>query len=133
MHEQQTRQQIQNLDHVFQILGQQPQRIPCLAVQGLKQEHDTFLTDNPTPNVLTMFDLGAAFKTEHYEIASYMGLIEMAQLMGQQQVVQLLQQNLQQEQEMARIVQQVSMQLGRQHISPMTQTGQAHQAPQTNP
>lgn len=32
-----------------------------------------------------MFDLGGAPKTEHYEIASYRGLIEKANLMGQQE------------------------------------------------
>lgn len=128
-HEQQTRQQIQNLEQCYQILGQQPQRVPCLAVQGLKQEHDSFLKDNPTPNILTMFDLGAAFKTEHYEIASYLSLIDAARAMNQPQVVQLLQQNLQQEEWMAQQVSTISRQLDQQQIGPMGQTGQSYQPP----
>ncbi len=36
-----------------------------------------------------MFDLGAAAKTEHYEIASYQCLIEKAKMMGLQQCAQL--------------------------------------------
>ena len=39
---------------------------------------------------------GAAERVEHYEIASYRGLITAASLMGQQDIVSLLQQNLQQ-------------------------------------
>jgi ferritin-like metal-binding protein YciE len=66
-----------------------------------------------------MFDLGGASKTEYYEIASYKGLLEKATMMGQQQVTQLLQQNLQQEEAMARKVEQLSKQLGKQMIQSM--------------
>ncbi len=132
-HEQQTRQQIQNLEQCFQILGQQPQRVPCLAVQGLKQEHDSFLKDNPSQAILTMFDLGAAFKTEHYEIASYLSLIEAARAMNQPQIVQLLQHNLQQAEWMAQQVSQISRQLDQQLIGPNAQMGQAGYQPQVNP
>src|SRR5262245_52600360 len=75
-HFQETQQQVRNLDQVFQIIGQRPQRMACLAVEGLKQEHDTFMQEKPAPPILTMFDLGATEKTEHYEIAAYEGLIE---------------------------------------------------------
>ncbi len=114
MHEQQTRQHVQNLEQCFQILGQQPPNVACYAVAGLKQEHDTFVKENPTQDILTAFDLGAAAKTEYYEMASYKGLIEQANLMGQSQVAQLLQQNFQQEQAMAQIVEQISHQLGQE-------------------
>src|SRR5215469_1123627 len=83
-HLRETQQQVQNLEQCFQALGQQPQRETCAAIQGLKQEHDTFVKENPSPQVLDMFDLGAGLKTEYYEMASYQGLIEKAQLLGQQ-------------------------------------------------
>ena len=86
---------------------------------SLKQEHDTFLKENPSEDILSMFDLGGASKTEYYEMASYKGLIEKATMMGQQQVTKLLQQNLQQEEAMARKVEQLSHQLGQQMIRPM--------------
>jgi ferritin-like metal-binding protein YciE len=115
-HEQQTRQQIQNLEQCFQALGSVPQRSTCHAIAGLKQEHDSFLKENPSEEVLTIFDLGGAAKTEHYEIASYRGLIEKANLIGQKDCVRLLQQNLSQEEEMAQKVEQISHQLGQQAI-----------------
>ncbi len=119
MHEQETQQQIRNLEQCFQVLGSKPEKAACTAIAGLKQEHDTFLKENPSEDILSMFDLGGASKTEYYEMASYKGLIEKATMMGQQQITQLLQQNLQQEEAMARRVEQLSRQLGQQMIRPM--------------
>jgi ferritin-like metal-binding protein YciE len=113
-HEQQTRQHVQNLEQCFQILGEQPKRTSCQAIAGLKQEHDSFMKESPSAEMLTMFDLGGAAKTEHYEIASYQGLIEKANLLGKKDCVQLLQQNLSQEEEMAQKINQISKQMGKQ-------------------
>ncbi len=113
-HEQQTRQHVQNLEQCFQALGTSPQRNTCHAIAGLKQEHDTFVKEQPSENMLMMFDLGGAAKTEQYEIASYRGLIEKANLMGQKECARLLQQNLSQEEEMAQKIEQMSRQLGPQ-------------------
>ena len=101
-HEQETRQQVQNLEQCFQSLGVQPDRASCFAIAGLKQEHDAFLKEQPSPDLLTAFDLDATSKTEHYEIASYRSLIEQAQAMGESRCATLLQQNLQQEEAMAK-------------------------------
>src|SRR5579871_6834009 len=113
-HEQQTRQHVQNLEQCFQILGEQPKRTSCQAIAGLKQEHDSFMKESPSAEMLTMFDLGGAAKTEHYEIASYQGLIEKANLLGKKDCVQLLQQNLSQEEEMAQKINQISKQISKQ-------------------
>ncbi len=113
-HEQQTRQHVKNLEQCFQILGEQPKRTSCQAIAGLKQEHDSFMKESPSAEMLTMFDLGGAAKTEHYEIASYQGLIEKANLLGKKDCVQLLQQNLSQEEEMAQKINQISKQMGKQ-------------------
>ena len=129
-HIQETQQHIQRLEQCFQILGSKVQRETCAGVQGLKTEHDAFLQENPSPDILTMFDLGAAAKTEHYEIASYTGLIEKSKLMGQQQVADLLQQNLQQEQAMLQRVTQAGQRLGQQMIG-QANTGQMGQSSQT--
>ena len=118
-HEQETLHQIQNLDQCFQALGAKPQKAPCAAIAGLKQEHDSFLKEDPSQEILTMFDLGGACKTEYYEIASYKGLIEKATLMGQQGCVNLLQENLRQEEVMAQRVEQISHQLGKQMAKSM--------------
>ncbi len=113
-HLQETKQQIQNLEECFAALGSPSQQQMCGAVAGLKQEHDTFVKESPSADLLQLFDLGGAAKTEAYEIASYQGLIEEATSMGQQVCAQLLQANLMQEQAMLVRVQQLSKELSRQ-------------------
>lgn len=120
-HEQETRQHVQNLEQCFQELGVTASQAkePCAAIAGMKQEHDSFLKESPSKEILTMFNLGGAAKTEYYEMASYKGLIEKATLMGQQKVAQLLQQNLQQEEAMAKKVEKLSKTLGKQMAQSM--------------
>ena len=111
-HREETQQQIQNLEQAFQALGIPPQRIPCYAVEGLHQDHQQFAQQSVPANLMTIYHLGATAKTEHYEVATYQGLIEQAKRMGQPGVARLLQENLRHEQEMARRVEQMEQQLG---------------------
>lgn len=113
-HEQETREQIQNLDRCFEVLGETPQRVTCRAVEGLRQEHDGFVRERPSKEVMTMFALGAESKTEGYEIASYRALVNMAEVMGEQECARLLQANLRQEERMAERVERLSRDMGRQ-------------------
>ncbi len=96
-HERQTRQHVRNLEQCFQILGQQPRPLEDRAIAGLKQDHDSFVQQKPSADVLTMFDLSAGYKTEFFEMAAYNGLIDAANSLGLQQCIPLFQQNLQEE------------------------------------
>ncbi|HEX2076263.1 MAG TPA: DUF892 family protein, partial [Longimicrobium sp.] len=113
-HERETREQIGNLDRCFQVLGEAPQRVTCRPVDGLRQEHDQFVRDRPSREVMTMFALGAESKTEGFEIASYRALVNMAGVLGEQECARLLQENLRQEEAMAERVDQLSRDVGRQ-------------------
>jgi ferritin-like metal-binding protein YciE len=110
-HLEETRQQIKNIEQVFEMFGAKPERQSCAAVQGIKQEHDMFTREHPSTELLGVFDLRGAAKTEHYEIAAYQGLIAMCDALGQPRCAQLLQQNLQQEQAMLQRVTQASERL----------------------
>lgn len=107
-----TEQHIENLKQVLSILGEQPQRITCDLAVGLISEGQKFAllaADNPK-----IIDLGLAewhSKIEQLEIACYRGLIKVAEQMGQNQVVQLLEQNLHQEEQTAQKLEQLMMQL----------------------
>ena len=113
-HLEETREQVQLLEQIFQILGQQPQPVTPHAVQGLKQDHDTFGSKKPSPEVLTMFDLGAAAKVEHMEVACYRGLLTKAQAMGQQEVAGILQRILKQEEDAVAEIESAIQQLSQQ-------------------
>jgi len=109
-----TKQQINNIEQCFQVFGERPKTVACFAIDGLKKEHDNFVREQPSAEILSMFDLEAAVKTEHYEIASYQGLIDTAVTLGQQQCAQLLKQNLDQEEVMAEKAVLFARQLGKQ-------------------
>ena len=58
-----------------------------------------------------MVDAGAAARTEHYEIAAYNGLIEMARALGESEAVGLLEENLKEEREALHEVESVAKKL----------------------
>ena len=97
-----TEQQIINLSQVFEILGLTAKRVSCDGAVGIVTEGDKLLKE--TSGVPALADLainGGCSKVEHYEIASYRGLIAGAEQMGQTEVVRLLSENLQQEENTA--------------------------------
>lgn len=131
MHADQSRQHAQRAQQVLQQMGAQPHPVQCHAVQGLMQELQEVQKSSPSPEVLQGIVAGGACKTEHYEIAAYTGLIEKARSLGQTQAAQLLQQNLQEEQQMLKQVEQISTQLTQQMAS-MAGMQQARQQPSTS-
>ena len=93
-----TEQQIVNLTKVHEILGLTAKRVSCDGATGIVTEGDKLLKE--TKDVPALADLaivGGCSKVEHYEIASYRGLIAGAEQMGQTEIVKLLSENLQQE------------------------------------
>jgi ferritin-like metal-binding protein YciE len=103
-HETETKAQIKRLEQVFELLGEKPESATCYATEGLKKEHDALHEEKPTPEMLAMAGLVGAAKTEHYEIASYDALVQMAKDLGEREVADLLQQTLTEEKEMAKRV-----------------------------
>jgi ferritin-like metal-binding protein YciE len=99
-HRKQTEKQIQRLEQVFESLDQEPEDTECQGIQGIIEEHEEFMNEeDPTEDLVDIFNLGAACKVEHYEIAAYTVLINMAQQMGHKKALKLLNQNLKEEQQ----------------------------------
>ncbi|ACC79882.1 DUF892 family protein [Nostoc punctiforme UO1] len=102
-----TEQQIRNLEQVFRTLGQQPQRVTCDAAAGLISDGQKLtLLSADNPQIVDLGLAGGQAKVEQLEIAAYRALIRGAEQMGQNEVVQLLQQNLQQEEQTAKKIEQ---------------------------
>jgi ferritin-like metal-binding protein YciE len=127
-HEQETRQHVRNLEQCFQILGSQPMALENHTINGLKQDHDTFVQQQPPREALTMFDIDASYQGEHIEMAAYHRLIDTANSMGLQQCVQLFQQNLQQDEAEAKKLATIAHQLNQQVTvsAQMPQQGQPY-------
>lgn len=106
-HLEQTQGHIQNLERVFNQLGQDPYRETNEIAKGAAQELQKGLGEaHQSPELVDCVIISAATKVEHFEIASYRGLITGAQQMGQTEIVDLLQQNLRQEEQTAQIAEQ---------------------------
>ncbi len=98
--------QVKNLEQVFAALGAKAKAEPCDAAQGIVKEAQKNLKEAKTPEIRDCLIGSSAMKVEHYEIVSYRGLVLGAEQLGQQEVVALLQQNLQQEEKTAQQLEQ---------------------------
>jgi ferritin-like metal-binding protein YciE len=111
-HLDETKGHVHNLEQVFQELGLPAKGEKCPGIDGIKEEHDTFVKENdPSDELLDLFVTGAASRTEHYEIAAYTGLVSMAESLGAKKVAELLQKNLKQEEAALRKVEIISKRL----------------------
>jgi ferritin-like metal-binding protein YciE len=95
-HHVETRQQIQNLQRIFQALGEQPAKQSCPAIEGLEKDGKQMIKEVDDSLVDSVI-LGGVIETEHHEIAVYDGLIIKAEQMDDDDVVALLHENLEQE------------------------------------
>lgn len=96
-HRRETKQQVRNLERVFEALGEDPKEQPCPTIEGLEKESEQTLKqveDDLNDAVI----LSGVIETEAYEIAVYDGLITQAEALDEQDIVALLQENLEQEQ-----------------------------------
>jgi ferritin-like metal-binding protein YciE len=91
---------VARLEEVFEVLGKKAQAKKCEAMEGLTKEGESIIEE--TEAGTSTRDVGiilAAQKVEHYEIATYGGLAQLAKTMGLDEVHELLGQTLQEEKE----------------------------------
>jgi ferritin-like metal-binding protein YciE len=113
-HEQETKGHVKNLQAVFTQIGEKPEETTCFGVKGLADEHQALHDEDPSPEMLEMANVSGAEKTEHYEIVTYTGLVQMAKDLGEKESAQLLQEILDQEKAMAKRVEALSKELSKQ-------------------
>ena len=90
-HTEETKTHIQTLEKVFELLGEKPVAKKCDAMAGLLEEAKSIIEDTVAGTATR--DVGlilAAQKVEHYEIATYGGLTQLAKTLGMQDVAALL-------------------------------------------
>jgi ferritin-like metal-binding protein YciE len=96
-HLEETKGQVTRLEQVFEQLGAKAKAKPCAGMLGLIEEGTEMIAQDAEGPVYDLGLTGAALRVEHYEIAAYNALIGMAETLGQQEVVDLLQENLAEE------------------------------------
>ena len=118
-HVAQTRQHVKNIEQAFKAVGERPKGEPCPGIEGIKREHDEFVKEGPSPQVLDAFLTSAAAKTEHYEIATYEGLVAKARALGEKRAADALERNLKEDKQTLQAVQKVGRRLAREGAKQM--------------
>jgi len=96
-HRQQSCEQVRRLERSFLLLGAPGKRRTCDGMAGLLEEVRQILEENVAASVMDVALIAAAQKTEHYEIAVYGTVCTYAEMLGYDQVHELLGQNLDEE------------------------------------
>ena len=96
-HRKETEGQIERLEQCFELLGEEPENSECHGIRGLIAEKKAFTEEDPSDDLIDVFNVGAAIKMESYEICEYESLIDKAREMKHTKVAQLLNQNLKEE------------------------------------
>jgi ferritin-like metal-binding protein YciE len=96
-HREETEQQVQRLQQVFEALGKPARSKTCEAIQGLVEEGDEVVADFEQGPVRDAGLAACAQAVEHYEMARYGALIAWAKAGGHTNVVSLLEQTLAEE------------------------------------
>lgn len=102
-----TREHVKRVEEVFEIFGETAEPEKCLGFEGLKKEHDKMLEEVDS-SLIDLVDLGAAARTENYEIAAYETLKRMAKALGKDEAVELLDENLREEKDALREVERIA-------------------------
>ena len=99
-HHKQTERQVKRLEKVFQLIDEKPEGKKCEAMDGLIKEGKTIINETREGSMTRDAALIiAAQKVEHYEIATYGGLVQLALTLGKNRVASLLDKTLQEEEE----------------------------------
>lgn len=96
----QTENQVKRLEQVFELIGKKAQAKKCEAMEGLIKEGESIIEETEDGSMTR--DVGiiiAAQKVEHYEIATYGGLAQIATTMGLDEAADLLNETLEEEKE----------------------------------
>jgi len=106
-----TKEQVLRLRTVFEHLGKKPTGKHCNGMEGVIEEGKEALEEDMGDASFDSGLIGAALRTEHYEIAGYHACIGMAETLGLDEIVGILHQNLAEETAAAEKIQGLSSQI----------------------
>ncbi len=96
----QTEEQAARLEQVFELMGQKPAAKKCDGMEGLVKEAESAVEETEEGSMTRDAEIiMSAQKVEHYEIASYGTLVQLATIMGNEEVAGILQTPLDEEKE----------------------------------
>lgn len=105
----QTQNHVSRLEQIFGIIGQEVDTTKCPAMAGIVDEGEDIIDD--TEEGTAQRDVGLIFagqKAEHYEIATYGGMVTLANTLGYKQAADILSQTLAEEKEADSLLSQIA-------------------------
>jgi ferritin-like metal-binding protein YciE len=108
-HLEQTRRHVERIEEVFNMIGEEVKSTKCYAMAGIVDEGSDIMDE--TDEGSAQRDVGLIFagqKAEHYEIATYGGLIQLAKTLGYNDAANLMGQTLDEEKEADRLLTEIA-------------------------
>ncbi len=96
-HLDQTKEQVRRLERIFEQMSEQPGGRECQGMKGLLAEGEKLIAEHAKSPVLDVALIDAGQKVEHYEIAAYTNMCALAEMLGQQEAFELLEETLEEE------------------------------------
>jgi len=96
-HLEQTKEHAARLEEICKGLDEKPTGKTCKAMKGLIEEGAETIEEDASPAAKDAMLIAAAQRVEHYEIAGYGTVKNYAELLGEDEAVELLEQTLQEE------------------------------------
>lgn len=97
MHLEETKGHVERLNEVFASLGVKAAGKSCAAMKGLVEEGKETMEQDASDEMADAALIGSAQRVEHYEMAAYGTVRTLAEQLGKQDVVSLLQETLDEE------------------------------------
>jgi len=105
----QTEQHVGRLEQVFELLEEKPQAKKCEAMDGITKEGESVIEETDEGSATRDVGIiGSAQKVEHYEIATYGTLVQLAKTMGNEEVADILAQTLEEEKQADKLLSQIA-------------------------
>ena len=96
-HLEETRQQVERLEQVFESLDEKPRGKHCDGMAGIVEEGQSMMEEDFDEMTADACLIAAAQRVEHYEMAAYGTLVAWAKVMGHTEAADLLQETLDEE------------------------------------
>ncbi|HEX3661121.1 MAG TPA: ferritin-like domain-containing protein [Acidobacteriaceae bacterium] len=96
-HLKETEGHVQRLEEIFEKLKESPKGKTCAGMKGLIEEADERIGEGGEPDAMDAGLIADAQRVEHYEISAYGSARTFANLLGEKQIVQLLEATLKEE------------------------------------
>jgi ferritin-like metal-binding protein YciE len=130
-HLEQTKGHVQRLEQIFEMLGESPKGKKCAGMEGLVEEGSEVIKEDFEGSVKDAALIGAAQRVEHYEIAAYGTVRALAETLGENEHVSLLEATLNEEKATDEKLTELAGEINQEALSEQGQEGKEAEADRT--